>query len=70
MATKRHIGKVTAAATGGSTLGAALAQIIVWVGTQNGADMSDIESALTIVLTAVLGVVGGYLVPSEGEHVA
>lgn len=55
---------VTASATGGATVGNALAQIIVWLAEQAGADMTRIETALSVVLTAALGVLGGYLVPS------
>lgn len=72
MASQRHIGKVTAAATGGGSFGAALAEIIVWYGAQHSVDMSPIEFAMTVVLTAVCGVIGGFLVPAEknGRHEA
>ena len=63
---------VTASATGGATVGNALAQIIVWGGEQAGWSMGGIEVAISVVLTAALGVLGGYLVPSpvKGAHEA
>jgi hypothetical protein len=65
MQTKRSVGIVTTAATGGATVGNALAQIIVWWAEQNQLDMSRIEVAISVVLTAGFGVLGGYLVPSN-----
>lgn len=68
----RTVGPVTLAATAGGTTGAAIAQIIVWLLAQNGIDANPISAALTVVLSAALGIVGGYLVPPastrKGKH--
>jgi hypothetical protein len=69
-ASARHIGKVTAASTGGATLGAALAQISVWYAAQHGVDMSSIEGSLTVVATVVTGALGGFLVRPETKEAA
>lgn len=67
----RTVGPVTLGATAGGTTGAALAQILVWFLAQNHIDASTIDAALTVVFAAVLGIVGGYLVPpstKRGKH--
>lgn len=64
-ASRRHIGKVTTAATGGATLGAALSEIAVWCAAQQGIDMSPIAGSLTVVATVALGAVGGLLIRPE-----
>ena len=61
----RTVGPVTAAATGGATAGAALAAIIVLL----VPTLQPVEWALTVLLTATFGVVGGYLVkPGTGKR--
>ena len=63
----RSIGKVTTAAASGGAVGAALAGILVWLLTQWGIDAGQIEAAISVVLTAGLGLLGGYLVPAPVE---
>lgn len=70
---ERKVGRVTTAAATGGGVGAALATIIVWLLHQAGVDADMIEGAISVVLSAGLAVLGGYLVPSEpgnGKHVA
>ena len=71
----RTIGKVTTASATGGGVGAALAAIIVWLLNQAGVEASAIESAISVVLSAGLAVLGGYLVPgdkpdTDGKHLA
>lgn len=70
MASQRSIGAVTAGATGGASVGYAVAEIIVWYAGERGVDMSSIEGAMGLVMVAALGLLGGYLVPSKtpGDH--
>lgn len=59
----RIIGPVTAAAATGGTVGAAIAEIIVWF----HPPAAEIRAALTILLTAALSLIGGWLVkPRQG----
>ena len=58
---KRTVGPVTGAATVGSGLGAALAQILVHL----VPTLQPVESALTLVFLAALGLLGGYLIPPQ-----
>lgn len=68
----RTIGPVTIGAASGATVGASAAQITVWLLAQQGIDASPVEGALTVLATAVLGIVGGYLVrpasSRKGKH--
>lgn len=62
---ERTIGKVTTASASGGAIGASLAQILVHL----VPSLSPVETAITVILTAVLGLMGGYLVPPKEEHV-
>lgn len=65
----RSIGKVTTASASGGAIGAAFAQILVHLVPY----LSPVETAITVILTAVIALLGGYLVPSpdeQGKHVA
>lgn len=64
----RKVGPVTVAAAGGGTVGAALSDVIVWA----YPPAEPIGAALTIILTAALGVLGGWLVKPQkgGDHAA
>lgn len=59
--TRRTVGPVTGAATAGGVLGTALAQILVHVLPY----LADVEVAVSVVLTALLALLGGYLVPPQ-----
>lgn len=61
---KRTVGAVTGAATAGGTVGAAIAQIIVHL----VPSLDPVEAAITVLLTAILALVGGYLVPPKPVH--
>lgn len=63
----KTIGKVTISSATGATIGAALATIIVWILARAGVDAADLQDPLTIILTAGLGVLGGYLVPPAND---
>ncbi|NIH70476.1 hypothetical protein [Auritidibacter ignavus] len=58
---KRTVGPVTGASAVGGSLGAAIAQIIVHF----APSLQPVETAVTVIITAVLAVIGGWLVPSE-----
>lgn len=69
----RTIGKVTTASATGGGVGAALAAIIVWLLNQAGIDANGIEAAISVVLSAGLAVLGGWLVKPDDDpakHVA
>ena len=66
----RTVGKVTTASATGGGVGAALAAIIVWALNQAGIDAGGIEAAISVVLSAGLAIVGGYLVKPDGKHEA
>lgn len=66
----RTVGKVTTASATGGGVGAALAAIIVWALNQAGVDAGGIEAAISVVLSAGLAIVGGYLVKPDGKHEA
>lgn len=55
----RSIGKVTTASASGGAIGAALAQILVHLVPY----LSPVEAAITVILTAGIALLGGYLVP-------
>lgn len=61
---KRSIKGVTTASATGGTLGVALAQLLIHAFPY----LEGAEAALSVVLTAVLGLLGGYLVPPSGEE--
>lgn len=60
---KRTVGPVTGASAVGGSLGAALAQLIVHVWPY----LQEVEAAVTIIMTAILAVVGGYLIPPKDD---
>lgn len=64
----RTIGKVTTASAAGGGVGAALAAIIVWGLNQAGVDAGTIEAAISVVLSAGLATLAGYLVKPDGKH--
>ena len=61
MGQNRVVGPVTGAATAGGVLGAAISQIIIHFWPY----LEPVESAVTVVLTVVLALVGGFLVPPK-----
>ena len=63
MANKRSIKGVTTASAAGGGLGAALAQVIIHVFPY----MEGTEAALSVILTVLVGLLGGYLVPPQDE---
>lgn len=60
---KRSIGPVTGASAVGGSLGAAIGQLIVHF----FPTLEPVETAVTVIITAVLAVVGGYLVPPKDD---
>lgn len=64
----RKVGKVTTASATGGAVGAALSAILIWLLAQAGIEASEIEAPLTVVLTAGLAILGGYVVPPEDEN--
>ncbi|WGH80592.1 hypothetical protein QDX25_07190 [Auritidibacter ignavus] len=62
---KRTVGAVTGATTVGGALGAAIAQIIAHFVTS----LQPVETAVTIIVTALLAVVSGYLVPPQARPI-
>lgn len=61
MTQKRSVGPVTGASAVGGSLGAAIGQLIVHFFPTLG----PVETAVTVIITAILAVVGGYLVPPK-----
>ncbi|WGH92083.1 hypothetical protein QDX21_07005 [Auritidibacter ignavus] len=61
---KRTVGPVTGASAVGGSLGAAIAQIIVHF----APSLQPVETAVTVIITAVLAVIGGWLVPADKQH--
>ncbi|PXA77944.1 hypothetical protein [Auritidibacter sp. NML100628] len=61
---KRTVGPVTGASAVGGSLGAAIAQIIVHF----APSLQPVETAVTVIITAVLAVIGGWLVPADKRH--
>jgi len=61
MTQKRSIGPVTGASAVGGSLGAAIGQLIVHF----FPTLEPVETAVTVIITAILAVVGGYLVPPK-----
>ena len=61
MANKRTVGPVTGASAVGGSLGAAIGQLIVHF----FPTLEPVETAVTVIITAVLAVIGGYLVPPK-----
>ena len=57
----RTVGPVTGAATAGGGLGAAIAQILV----HYVDSLAEVETAVTIVITVALALIGGYLIPPQ-----
>ncbi|WGH93887.1 hypothetical protein QDX21_03550 [Auritidibacter ignavus] len=61
---KRTVGPVTGASAVGGSLGATIAQIIVHF----APSLQPVETAVTVIITAVLAVIGGWLVPADKRH--
>lgn len=57
----RTVGAVTGTTTAGATAGAAIAQIITWAWPQT----TEIEAAITVLLTLALGILAGWAVPPK-----
>lgn len=64
MGQNRVVGPVTGAATAGGGLGAAIAQIIIHFWPY----LEPVESAVTVVLTVILALAGGYMVPPKNPE--
>lgn len=63
MSQKRSIGPVTGASAVGGSLGAAIGQLVVHF----FPTLEPVETAVTVIITAVLAVIGGYLVPPKDD---
>lgn len=61
---KRQVGAVTGASAAGGSLGAAIGQLIIHF----APSLEPVETAVTVIVTAILAVVGGYLVPSKDRE--
>jgi len=60
----RQAGIVTLAATAGGTVGGSLALIAVWLLSLAGVPVPDnVADAFTILATAVVSILGGWIVP-------
>lgn len=70
MEEKRKIGVVTTTATAGLTISGALTVLVVYVLSLNGIDLPEhVSNALTVLLCAIGGLVGGWLVkPGTGKR--
>ncbi|PXA76484.1 hypothetical protein [Auritidibacter sp. NML100628] len=62
---KRKIGPVTGATTVGGALGASIAQIIIHF----VPSLQPLESAVTVIITVILAVTAGWLVPPQAPTV-
>src|SRR5699024_11561905 len=60
----RTVGPVTGAATAGGGLGAAIAQILV----HYVDSLAEVETAVTVVITVALALIGGYLIPPQHRN--
>lgn len=60
---RRTVGPVTGASAVGGSLGAAIGQLIVHF----FPTLEPVETAVTVIITAILAVVGGYLVPPKDD---
>lgn len=63
MSQKRSVGPVTGASAVGGSLGAAIGQLVVHF----FPTLQPVETAVTVIITAILAVVGGYLVPPKDD---
>ena len=61
---KRQVGAVTGASAVGGSLGAAIGQLIIHF----VPSLEPVETAVTVIVTAILAVVGGYLVPPKDRE--
>lgn len=68
MEAKKTVGATTLSATGGSVVGGALAAIVLYFFPESA--QVELLAPLTIVLSAVCALVGGYLSPSKAETLA
>ncbi|NWN87437.1 MAG: hypothetical protein HLX51_02675 [Micrococcaceae bacterium] len=60
---RRTVGPVTGASAVGGSLGAAIGQLIVHF----FPTLQPVEASVTVIITAVLSVIGGYLVPPKDD---
>jgi hypothetical protein len=68
MDTRKTVGATTLSATGGSVVGGALAAIVLYFFPESA--QVELLAPLTIVLSAVCALAGGYLSPSKAETLA
>ncbi len=68
MEAKKTVGTTTLSATGGSVVGGALAAIVLYFFPESA--QVELLAPLTIVLSAVCALAGGYLSPSKAETLA
>lgn len=68
MDTRKTVGTTTLSATGGSVVGGALAAIVLYFFPESA--RVELLAPLTIVLSAVFALAGGYLSPSKAEALA
>lgn len=68
MEAKKTVGTTTLSATGGSVVGGALAAIVLYFFPESA--RVELFAPLTIVLSAVCALAGGYLSPSKAETLA
>lgn len=61
---KRQVGAVTGASAVGGSLGAAIGQLIIHF----APSLEPVEAAVTVIVTAILAVIGGYLVPPKDRE--
>lgn len=67
----RTIGSVTTGASAGTGVAGALAVVLVWLLSEVGVDVpSEVSAAIAVLIAGVGTLVGGYLVPSKGDHEA
>src|SRR5699024_4251711 len=61
---KRQVGAVTGASAVGGSLGAAIGQLVIHF----APSLEPVETAVTVIVTAVLALVGGYLAPPKDRE--
>lgn len=70
MEEKRSVGRVTTSATTGTVIAGAVTVLVVYVASVAGVEVPEaVSSALTVVLSAIGALVGGWLVkPGSGKY--
>lgn len=67
----KNIGPVTTGAATGTGAGGAFAIVLVWALAQFGVEMpSEVAMGVATLVSVVGSLIGGYLVPRGGDHVA